>query len=301
MESFIAITIHYVDSRWKLCHFVLDIFYFTGSHTGTSIFEKISQLLSEMQIEDKVIAITTDNGANMVAGCKKLDNQITGLIHYHCAAYILNLAINEGLLSLKSSIKKLRKLIKKIRTSALLLDDLKHIFQSDNQKFLCPQLDVKTRWNSTFIMIERAIKIKLQLETLKIRHPGLYCDWPTELEWNELQDISELLSEFAMATTELSGQNYPTMAYVRVIFLSLIAYLNGQNNDEYILQDIVIRIKEKLEEYWNLIDNNSKLPAFLDPRYKNFCFPAVDVNSILEFVRQKLPISTQTQTQTHQS
>ena len=60
-----------------------------------------------MQIEDKIIAITTDNGANMVAGCKKLDNQITELVHYRCAAHILNLAVNEGLLTLKSSIKKL--------------------------------------------------------------------------------------------------------------------------------------------------------------------------------------------------
>ena len=234
MESFIAITIHYINSRWKLCHFVLNIFYFTGSYTGILIFEKISQLLSEMQLENKVITITTDNGANMVSGCKKLvtyfnlDNQITGLTHYRCMAHILNLAVNKGLLSLQPSIKKLWKLIKKIRTSAaLLLDDLKHIFQSDNQKFLCPQLDIKTCWNSTFIIIERAIKIKLQLETLKIQQSSLYYNWPTELEWNELQDFSELLSEFAMATTELSGQNYPIMAYVHVIFLSLIAYLNG--------------------------------------------------------------------------
>src|SRR2546423_15214916 len=39
MESFMALTIHYIDSKWKLCHFVLDIFNFTGSHTGTAIFE----------------------------------------------------------------------------------------------------------------------------------------------------------------------------------------------------------------------------------------------------------------------
>ena len=38
------------------------------------------------------------------------------------------------------------------------------------------------------------------------------------------------------------------MAHVRVIFLSLIAYLNEQNNYKYILQDIVVRIKEKLKK-----------------------------------------------------
>src|ERR1043165_2692717 len=102
-------------------------------------------------------------------------------------------------------------------------------------------------------MINRAIQIKLQLETLKVRQSSLNLYWPTETEWDELQDINELLSEFAMATTELSGQNYPTIAHVSVIFLSLMAYLSSRENDsEYLLHDMVIKIKQKLEEYWNL-------------------------------------------------
>ena len=305
MESFIAITVHYIDSKWKLCHFVLDIFSFAGSHTGLSISEKILQLLSEMQLENKIIAITTDNGSNMVAGCRRLvdhfnlNNTITGLTHYRCAAHILNLAVKEGLSDLQLSVKKLRRLIKKIRKSALLIDDLKHIFQSDNQNFLFPQLDIKTRWNSTFNMIDRAIKIKLQLETLKLRHSSLNLYWLTNKEWEEIQDVGELLSEFAMATTELSGQNYPTIAHVCVIFLSLIAYLSSRENDsEYLLHDMVIKIKQKLEEYWNLIGDNLKVLAFFDPRYKNLCFIGMDTNSVLSFIRQKLPSITQTQEQT---
>src|SRR4051812_47757721 len=102
-------TIHYFDSKWKLCHFVLDIFNFTGSHTGTAIFEEISKLIFDMHLEDDVIAITTDNESNMISGCKKLvdlSNEITGLTHYRCAAHILNLAVNNRLTS-QSSIKKL--------------------------------------------------------------------------------------------------------------------------------------------------------------------------------------------------
>ncbi|PKY58484.1 hypothetical protein RhiirA4_512776, partial [Rhizophagus irregularis] len=83
-------------------------------------------------------------------------------------------------------------------------------------------------------MIDRAIEIKLQLETLKLRHISLNLYWPTESEWNELHNIRELLSEFEMATTELSGQTYPTIAHVRVIFLSLLSYLNAQNGSEYL-------------------------------------------------------------------
>jgi hypothetical protein len=70
MESFMAITVHYIDTKWKLCHFVLDIFSFTGSHTGITISEEISKLIFDVHLEDKLISITTDNGANMVTGCK---------------------------------------------------------------------------------------------------------------------------------------------------------------------------------------------------------------------------------------
>jgi hypothetical protein len=98
-----------------------------------------------------------------------------------------------------------------------------------------------------------------------------------------------------MATTELSGQTYPTIAHVRVIFLSLIAYLNTLNNsEECLLIDMVAPMKLKLENYWsNIMDDNSKVLAFFDPRFKNICFPGMEINSILEFIRQKLPSISQ--------
>ena len=45
------------------------------------------------------------------------------------------------------------------------------------------------------------------------------------------------------ATTELSGQTYPTAAHVHIIFLSLMAYLNAQNDSEYLLSEMVNEIK----------------------------------------------------------
>src|SRR5947207_6860716 len=122
-------------------------------------------------------------------------------------------------------------------------------------------------------MINRTIEIKLQLETLKVQQSNLLSSyWPTDQEWNELHDIKEILSEFAMATTELSGQTYSTAANVRVLFLSLISYLNSQNDSGHLLYDMINKIKQKLEHYWNMIDENSKVTAFLDPRYKNLCY-----------------------------
>ena len=46
-----------------------------------------------------------------------------------------------------------------------------------------------------------------------------------------------------------------------------------------------------------MIEKNSKILAFFDPRYKNICFLEMDTNSVLEFIRQKFPSISQTQTQ----
>src|SRR5438045_4678548 len=94
----------------------------------------------------------------------------------------------------------------------------------------------------------------------------------TDQEWNELHDIKEILSEFAMATTELSSQTYSTAAHVRILFLSLISYLNSQNDSNHLLSDMMDKIKQKLECYWNIIDENSKISAFLTYVTKIFAF-----------------------------
>src|SRR5436305_13628186 len=147
-------------------------------------------------------------------------------------------------------------------------------------------------------MINRAIEIKLQLETLKVQQSNLLSSYlTTDQEWNELHDIKEILSEFAMDTTELSVQTYPTAAHVRILFLSLISYLNSQNDSNHLLSDMMDKIKQKLERYWNIIDENSKISAFFDSRYKNLCFSGMDTNSVLGFICQKFPFITQSQSQ----
>ena len=60
---------------------------------------------------------------------------------------------------------------------------------------------------------------------------------------------------------------------------------------------MIDKIKQKLERYWNMIDENSKVSAFFDPRYKNLCFSGTDTNSVLGFICQKFPFITQSQSQ----
>jgi len=54
-----------------------------------------------------------------------------------------------------NSITKLRIFASYIRKSQPLFEELKKIFELKGKPFLMPDLDVPTRWNSTYTMIEK--------------------------------------------------------------------------------------------------------------------------------------------------
>src|SRR6266542_3881664 len=145
-EGFLGITIHFIDENWVLKHFTLDIFRFKGSHTGQAIADEIYKILIEFGLETKIIAITTDNGSNMVLGTRLLKSTLTdSFIHCRCVAHIFNLVVGAGLKIVKEHIKKLRKLIKIIQKSTKMLEELENLAKLDKKQFLRPIMDCKTR------------------------------------------------------------------------------------------------------------------------------------------------------------
>ena len=94
-------------------------------------------VLVEFDLETKTIAITTDNGSNMMLGTRLLKSTLTdSFIHYRCVAHILNLVIGARLKIVKEYIKKLRKLIKIIRKSTKILKELENFAKLNKKQFL---------------------------------------------------------------------------------------------------------------------------------------------------------------------
>jgi len=73
--------------------------------------------------------------------------------------------------------------------------------------------DIRTRWNSIFLMSERLIKLKepLKIVMISIREApsNLSCD-----KWSIIEDIIPLLIPFDKLTTELSAEQYPTLSTI---------------------------------------------------------------------------------------
>lgn len=188
-EAFLGLTIHYIDSDWRLCNFLLDIIPFTVSHSGINISHEIMQVLDHFNISNKVIALTTDNESAMLVCGKEiasaLDIEFSTMVfsHYRCAAHVLNLGVKAGLKLVDESVIKTRKLMNSIKNSTRLCDSLRLICNLKKIKYLKPILDVETRWNSTYYMLKRLNELEPALNLLAADNRSISTLYPDENEW----------------------------------------------------------------------------------------------------------------------
>src|SRR5439155_26645950 len=104
-------------------------------------------------------------------------------------AKILYLKINARTNNKKKSKKKLRNLIKLLRKSTKLLEELENLAKADKKTFLRPIMDCKTRWNSTFKMINRACILKEHIEMLLVRYSNVRNYFPDKQEWELFKNL----------------------------------------------------------------------------------------------------------------
>ena len=122
-----------------------------------------------------VITITVDNAkSNDVAldYLKKLemkDGCMLGgrFLHMRCDAHILNLIVQEGLKGIHNSIVKVRNVVWYVKLSPKRMDRFKEAVEDEKiQSKSLLSLDVPTRWNSTYLMLEAAEKFETAFDRM---------------------------------------------------------------------------------------------------------------------------------------
>ena len=118
----LAVTIHFINDNWQFEHFILDILYIPSPHDSLTIKNTVLEIANEFQITDRLIGITSDNEAKMIAAANQIGESLESQVfqHYRCAAHILNLVVGAAFESniIPSSIKKLRHFISTVRNSS---------------------------------------------------------------------------------------------------------------------------------------------------------------------------------------
>ncbi|KAL0387425.1 UNVERIFIED_CONTAM: Zinc finger BED domain-containing protein RICESLEEPER 2 [Sesamum radiatum] len=203
-KGFIAVTGHFINDNWTLQNCILRFLYVPAPHTTEVLADTLVESLMDWNIDRKVSTITVDNcttnDAMINHPLQKLptkDMLLDGkVLHMRCCAHILNLIVKDGLDIIGSSIERIRDSVIYWTASPSRVEKFEETARQvpvNCTKKLC--LDCKTRWNSTYLMLETAIIYKDVFPRLNVREKN-YKSLPTEEDWLNAIEICGKLKLF---------------------------------------------------------------------------------------------------------
>ncbi|KAF2308942.1 hypothetical protein GH714_025281 [Hevea brasiliensis] len=163
--SYLCLTAHFIYSKWKMQKRILN-FTVIKSHKGVNIGNAIDFCMEEWGLP-KVMCITVDNASSNDSAVSQSKKRLLkknafvlggDAFHMRCCAHIIQLVVRDGLNAVQGSIKRIRDVVKYIRSSPQCSEMFKKCCQLVGLKSKCSlQLDCPTRWNSTYLMLESAL------------------------------------------------------------------------------------------------------------------------------------------------
>ncbi|TYK27167.1 putative transposase [Cucumis melo var. makuwa] len=202
-----VITAHFIDDDWNLHKRILN-FCQVANHKGDTIGRAIEKCLEGWGI-DRLFTVTVDNASSNDVAIAYLVKKFKGrnglvldgeFIHIRCCAHILNLIVSDALKDLYVSIIRIRNAVKYVRSSPARLQIFKDFAKEDKMSTKnCLTMDVPTRWNSTFTMLDGAIKCQKTFERLEEHYPSYLPkdDIPTTEDWDNAKVFVKFLKTFS--------------------------------------------------------------------------------------------------------
>ncbi|KAK2662966.1 hypothetical protein Ddye_001540 [Dipteronia dyeriana] len=263
--NYMVVTAHFIDYDWRLQTRILSFSQITD-HTGDLIGRCIEKVLLEWGI-DKIFTITVDNAsanANAIDYMNRKfnswgeDGTILGgkYMHLRCCAHILNLIVSDGLKDLHESVVVIRNAVKYVKSSPSRLDRFKRYVEHKklgNNGLVV--LDVPTRWNSTYLMLESAVKLRKAFERME-EEDGHYVNYfkesddekkrigpPLLNDWENVKSWCTILNQLTSLTTER----------------------------DLLVSRMTVSMKQKFDKYWKGLDKTNNLliiAVILDPSLK---------------------------------
>ncbi|KAL4293436.1 hypothetical protein AHAS_Ahas18G0127900 [Arachis hypogaea] len=118
--------------------------------------------------------VTSNDGA--ILYLKKRLNAWNSLVlkgdylHMRCCAHILNLIVKDGLKEIDDSITRIRNAVKYVKSSPMRCESFKACIERESINYKgVVSLDVETRWNSTYLMLEAAFKLRAAFDLLELQ------------------------------------------------------------------------------------------------------------------------------------
>lgn len=278
VTSYLGVTAHYLQDD-KLVSRCIATVALDQRHTGDFIAEKLKEICTGIHISlNKITAVVTDNGSNMIAG---IANFLEKNKHLPCFAHTINL-IAEAAMSvddLGALVSKVRDIVKFFKSSVILSDSLRQ--QQSGSQPLKLILDVKTRWNSVYYMLQRYIELASivhQILMLNTKAPPT----PSAVEMQNIKTLICILKPLEYVTKELSGEQYVTISKIIPMVNCLKTQINnipvavgdGDGPHASVINTVKKEILKQIERRFGHVEDNYliAMSCLLDPRFKNIHF-----------------------------
>lgn len=275
-EGFTAITVHFIieeQCQLKLKSYLLDCFAFEDKHTAQNLATLLGKKFKEWKIEQKIVCVVSDNAHNIIAAVRE-----GGWKSRSCFAHSINLLVQNGLKKLDPTFEKLKAIVSFFKRSSTALAKLKKTQLQMGLPELKIKQDVRTRWNSTLDMVDRACKIKdAIISTIALESECQNLSNLTINEWSILEELVNILQIFKDITDDISAEKSVTSSKIFIFVRAIYYHLRDLTNKQDLDNELKTVVKDMLNQFYTRfgdIENIDILAesTILDPRFKKFGF-----------------------------
>ncbi|XP_028794972.1 zinc finger BED domain-containing protein RICESLEEPER 2-like [Neltuma alba] len=286
--NYMCLTARWIDDHWAYQRRILN-FCVVENHQGDTIAAEIERCLLFWGI-DKLFTITVDNASSndiAISTLKDVLKHWNGLVcngeflHLRCCAHILNLIVSDGVKEMHRCIEAIRNAIKYVRSSPARFRKFKDLVEKmkiDSKSLL--SMDCLTRWDSTYMMLENAIKFSSVFERMAKEDRDYTNHFleknligpPDAYDLRQAKVFCSFLQEFHGITLQFSGSTTVTSNICFQNIVDVFTILNEHVDDpNSLLCEMAMRMKIKYDKYWGDLQTLNPLlviAVVLDPRYK---------------------------------
>lgn len=275
MDAYLAVTCHYVNEvdDAKMATVLLGVLPFPQVHKAENIAAAMRSLMEEWGIETKVKCLVTDAATNMIATARNL-----GTRHVVCIAHALNLVVKKSLEQtpgLEDLRTRARRMVTLFRSSTTAKERLTSMQVQMNRPVLKVIQEVDTRWNSTFLMLQRLYD---ERQTVGAALASLRTDvHPLSSEdYDIIEACLKVLYPFYMATIEMSQEKRVSGSMV-IPLIKMLTYstheILGKTTNVTAVQ-LGQNVLATLTHKFDTLESSSRLSlaTLLDPRFKTIGF-----------------------------
>lgn len=285
MKGFLGITGHYILD-WCLKSVMVSCSRFQGRHSAENIRQEYEEVVSDLNVRNKISYVVSDNASNMVKAFKMSlpgfektcvtdnadddldenddmdlddDEPETGFKHMRCYAHTLQLVVRDGLrdcsLNIHKVVAKASKIAGHIRKSTAATE----VLEAENRV----QIANATRWNSQLVMIRSILNIPEEKLNLIDFSPRL-----TSYERKLLTEVCQILNPFEMATNLIQCDKTVSASMTIPVTIGLKRHLDRVKSDYN--TSLVERLRKSTEQRLSVYEQDDTYitAAILDPRFK---------------------------------